>query len=153
MDQTAEALVVDASVAAKWHLRDESDVGHADLLLMRFVTGELTLVAPEQIRSEVPATISVATIVKTPRLSKADGQVAIEQFLALGIQTFRSDELVMTAYALVHQHAIAFYDGLYLALAQQLHIPFITADNKLYQRIKSRSDVIWLGDYAEPQTE
>lgn len=73
MNQTAEALVVDASVTAKWHLRDESDVGN--------------------------------------------------------------------------------YDGLYLALAQQLHIPFITADNKLYQRIKNRSDVIWLGDYVELKTE
>src|SRR5690348_4792560 len=97
MDLTAEALVVDASVAAKWHLRDESDVGNADLLLTRFVTGDLSLVAPEQIRYEVPATISVATVGKTPRLSKADGQAAVERFLALGIQTFRSDELVMKA--------------------------------------------------------
>jgi hypothetical protein len=69
MEKTAEALVVDASVAAKWYLRDETDVEHADLLLTRFTTGELVLVAPEQIRYEIPATISVATLGARPRMT------------------------------------------------------------------------------------
>jgi predicted nucleic acid-binding protein len=69
MEQTAEALVVDASVAAKWYLRDETDVEQADLLLTRFTTGELVLVAPEQIRYEIPATISVATMGTRPRMT------------------------------------------------------------------------------------
>jgi predicted nucleic acid-binding protein len=54
MEKTTEALVVDASVVAKWYLRDETDVEQADLLLTRFTTGELVLVAPEQIRYEIP---------------------------------------------------------------------------------------------------
>lgn len=147
MEQTTEALVVDASVVAKWHLRDESDVDKADLLLARFVAGEVALVAPEQIRYEIPSTISVTTVGKTPRMSIEDGQAAIEKFLALGIQTFSTNALILSAYTLVHQRAIAFYDGLYLALSRQLGIPLITADNRLYQRIKSLPEVIWIGDY------
>jgi predicted nucleic acid-binding protein len=144
MEKTAEALVVDASVAAKWYLRDETDVEQADLLLTRFTTGELILVAPEQVRYEIPATISVATLGARPRMSKDDGRVAIETFLALGVHTFGSDDLILSAFSLVHQHGVAFYDGLYLALAT---IPFITADNRLYQRIAGLPGVIWISDY------
>jgi predicted nucleic acid-binding protein len=144
MEKAAEALVVDASVAAKWYLRDETDVEQADLLLTRFTTGELVLVAPEQIRYEIPATISVATLAARPRMNKDDGRVAIESFLALGVHTFGSDDLILSAFSLVHQHGVAFYDGLYLALAT---IPFITADNRLYQRIAGLPGVIWISDY------
>jgi predicted nucleic acid-binding protein len=147
MEKTAEALVVDASVAAKWYLRDETDVEQADLLLTRFTTGELVLAAPEQIRYEIPATIGVATLGARPRMSKDDGRVAIESFLALGIHTFGSDDLILSAFSLVHQHGVAFYDGLYLALATILEIPFITADNRLYQRIAGLPGVIWISDY------
>jgi predicted nucleic acid-binding protein len=147
MEQTAEALVVDASVAAKWYLRDETDVEQADLLLTRFTTGELVLVAPEQIRYEIPATISVATLGAHPRMSRDDGRVAIASFLALGVHTFGSNDLILAAFSLVHQHAIAFYDGLYLALATILEIPFVTADSRLYQRIAGLPGVIWISDY------
>jgi predicted nucleic acid-binding protein len=147
MEKAAEALVVDASVAAKWYLRDETDVEQADLLLTRFTTGELILVAPEQVRYEIPATISVATLGARPRMSKDDGRVAIETFLALGVHTFGSDDLILSAFSLVHQHGVAFYDGLYLALATIPEIPFITADNRLYQRIAGLPGVIWISDY------
>jgi predicted nucleic acid-binding protein len=147
MEKTTEALVVDASVAAKWYLRDETDVEQADLLLTRFSLGELVLVAPEQIRYEIPATISVATVGTRPRMSRDDGRAAIESFLALGVHTFGTDDLILSAFALVHQHAIAFYDALYLALATILEIPFITADNRLYQRIAGIEGVLWISDY------
>jgi predicted nucleic acid-binding protein len=147
MAKTTEALVVDASVVAKWYLRDETDVAQADLLLSRFTTGELVLVAPEQIRYEIPATISVATLGARPRMTQDDGRVAIETFLALGIPTFGTDDLILSAFSLVHQHRVAFYDALYLALATILEIPFITADNRLYQRIASLAGVIWISDY------
>ena len=149
MEKTTEALVVDASVVAKWYLRDETDVEQADLLLTRFTTGELVLVAPEQIRYEIPSTISVATMGQRPRMSRVDGRVAIEAFLTLGIHTVGSDSLILSAFPLVHQHAIAFYDALYLALAKMLQIPFITADNRLYQRIAGLPGVIWISDYQE----
>jgi predicted nucleic acid-binding protein len=149
MEKTTEALVVDASVVAKWYLRDETDVEQADLLLTRFTTGELVLVAPEHIRYEIPSTISVATMGHRPRMGREDGRVAIETFLTLGIHTVGSDGLILSAFPLVHQHAIAFYDALYLALAKMLQIPFITADNRLYQRIAGLPGVIWISDYQE----
>jgi predicted nucleic acid-binding protein len=36
---------------------------------------------------------------------------------------------------LVHQHGIALYDALYLALSQGLNIPLLNADSRLHQRV------------------
>jgi len=54
----------------------------------------------------------------------------------------------MAAYPLVHQYDCALYDALYLALAQQLALPFVTADRRLYERIRHLSYAVWIGDYS-----
>lgn len=141
------ALVVDASVAAKWHLQDEEYAAEALALLTRYVNGEIELVAPDQIRYEVPSTITVATLGRSPRLTRSVAEAAIAQFLALGLTTVNTDALIQAAFPLVHHHTIAFYDALYLALSHALTIPFITADRKLYQRLTAQPQVIWIGDY------
>jgi predicted nucleic acid-binding protein len=148
MPQAAEAMVVDASVAVKWHLQDEAFVPQADLLLTRFTQGKTNLLAPDYIRYEVPAAITVASRGTTPRIRQAQAQEAIEEFLALELTTVGSNELILAAYHVVHQYEVAFYDGLYLAVAQRLGLPFITADRKLYDRIRQLPPVIWIGDYA-----
>jgi predicted nucleic acid-binding protein len=147
MATVAEALVLDASVAAKWHLKDEEDADRAILLLNQFVAGRVALWAPSHIRYEIPSVITHATSGRAPRLSQAVAQESIAAFLALGIQTVETSDVILDAFLLVHKHGIAFYDSLYLALAQQLDLPFITADRRLYERIRSVPNVVWLGIY------
>ena len=146
-DREREDLVVDASVATKWHLQDEEHVAPSLALLTRFAAGELELWAPEYIRYEVPSAITVATRGRAPRLTAELGQRAIEQFLALGIRTRDSSELILSASPLAHRYGCALYDALYLALAQQLGLPFVTADAKLYRLIRALPEVVWIGDY------
>ncbi|MBI4494623.1 MAG: type II toxin-antitoxin system VapC family toxin [Chloroflexi bacterium] len=148
MADLARAVVVDASVAAKWHLADEEGADRALLLLDRFAFGQTALVAPGQIRYEVPSAITVATLGRAPRLTTTQGKQAVEKFLALRLQTFSDEDLILAAYSLVHQHRCAFYDALYLALAQRLDIPFVTADAKLYRAIGHLPHVLWIGDYS-----
>ena len=149
MDQ---AFVVDASVATKWHLPDEDDVAIANLLLIRFAAGELALVAPNVIRLEVASAIIAATLGQPPRLSVAAGEKAIASFLATALDTRPEKELISTAFTLVQQYGCAFYDAIYLALAQVLDIPFITADRRFYQRLGHLPDVVWLADYPSLPT-
>lgn len=113
------------------------------------MTGAVELLAPSHIRYEVPSAITVATGGSTPRLIKQAGQEAIRDFLALGIPTVDTDALILAAFPLVAQYNIAFYDALYLALSRQRSFPLITADNKLYQRINSLPDVIWVSNYRD----
>jgi predicted nucleic acid-binding protein len=144
MARNADTLVLDASVAVKWHLSDEEYAEEAVELLSRFSEGRVTLLAPDHIRYEVPSAITVATIGSQPRLTRQQGQDAIEESLALGLTTVADDALILDAYSLVHQHGIALYDALYLALAQRSGCALITADRRLYQRIGYLTEVVWI---------
>lgn len=144
----AETFVVDASVAVKWHLTDEENSVEAAVLLARFSENQVELIAPDHIRSEVPNAIAVATLGQTPRLTEEQGREAIEEFLSLGVPTVGGDQLVRDAYPLVHRYGLAFYDALYVALAQQLSASLITADRALYQRTRPLPWIVWIGDYA-----
>jgi predicted nucleic acid-binding protein len=141
------ALVVDASVAAKWHLRDEQHATAALALLTHFTAGQVALFAPEHIRYEVAATLTSATLGNRPRLRRRVAERSIDAFLALGVQTVGTDALIRDAFRLVHQYRVAFYDALYLALARDLDIPLITADRRFYQRVRQLPTMIWIENY------
>ncbi len=79
-----KVLVVDASVATKWHLTDEEYSDVATLIIMDFARGSLDFAAPEHIRFEVPSAITVATLGRKPRITVDQGEEAIAEFLGLG---------------------------------------------------------------------
>jgi predicted nucleic acid-binding protein len=55
------------------------------------------------------------------------------------------------AFELANLHGISAYDASYVALAQQLSLPLITADEKLVSRMSGASpSVLWLGDLHQP---
>ena len=58
-----------------------------------------------------------------------------------------SDELIVSAYPLVYRYRCSFYDALYVALALDLNLPLITADRKLFERVRELPNIIWLADY------
>ena len=147
MTPDVPTLVVDASVAVKWYLPDEDDADKSGALLGQFRQGEIELVAPEQIRYEVASAITVATRGRAPRLTLEQGRRAIEEFLALGLETVRGGRIVRLAYGLAHEYDCAFYDALYLALAQELGVPLITADGRLYRGVRAIPTVLWIGDF------
>lgn len=147
MIRLGDALVVDASIAVKWYLRDEDHAPEALNLLERFTEGALTLLAPAQLRYEIPAAITVATRLAQPRLSLPVARLAIEKFLALDLTTVDDDDLVLAAYDVAHRYGCAFYDALYLALAQRFRIPLVHADGRLQRLVGHLPDVVWIADF------
>jgi predicted nucleic acid-binding protein len=134
----------------KWYLNDEEHQEQAHQLLTRLSSGQAILAAPVQIHYEVPSAILAANRRSKPRLSQEEAEQAISEFLATGITIYHAPDLILTALPLVYQHDIALYDAVYLALAQQLNVPLITADRRLHQRIRQLPAVVWLGDYTPP---
>lgn len=147
MTPAVPRLVVDASVAVKWYLPDEEYTVQARGVFRRYERGEIKLAAPTHIRYEVASAITVATRGRAPRLTLEQGRQAIEEFLALDLETTGDTKIVRLAYGLAHEYGCAFYDALYLALAQEMGVPFITADGRLYRRVRAIPTVLWIGDF------
>lgn len=140
-------FVVDASVATKWHLRDEESSDAADVLLADFREGRISLIVPEQIRHEVAS--AVRTAVRTHRLTAALARTVIANFLAWRIPTVGNDELILLAYDLAVRFGCSLYDGLYLALAETTDCPLVYADRRLRNALGGRfPQSLWLTDYT-----
>ena len=68
-------LVIDASVALKWRLRDEEATDQADALLEDFLAGKLELLTPTLFDYEIANALRVA--VTRQRLSEPDAEAAL----------------------------------------------------------------------------
>ena len=140
------AWVVDASVAAKWYLRDEDHIAPSLTLLHSYEHGVTPLAAPHFIRYEVARSLLRAG--QQARLTEEDARRQVEHFLSL--QNHAQDDpdsRLMAAQTFSVRLRVGFYDALYLALAQELGFRFVTADAELYRR--ARADlpyVTWIGD-------
>ena len=145
-----DAVVVDASVAVKWHLTSETDAQVSGHVLAAYTRGVLGLHAPQHIHYEVPSAITIASRGRQPRLSVDEARTAIDEFLGIRITLHSDDVLVRDAFELAQQHGCAFYDGLYVALAQRMGLPFVTADRKLYELVRLLPGVVWIADWALP---
>jgi predicted nucleic acid-binding protein len=71
-------LVIDASVALKWRLRDEEATSQADALLDDFLAGKLELLTPTLFDYEIANALRVA--VTRQRLSEQDAAAALTDF-------------------------------------------------------------------------
>jgi predicted nucleic acid-binding protein len=140
-------FVVDASVAAKWVLKDEPDTHSAETLLADFRESRIQLIAPEQISYEVPS--AVRNAVRSRRMTVDQARTAIEIFLALNIETVRGPDLILAGYELAVQYGSSLYDGLYLALAEAAACPLVFADARLRNTLGDRfPPALWLTAYA-----
>jgi predicted nucleic acid-binding protein len=69
----------------------------------------------------------------------------------LPLQTVSTADLAETALALAVAHEISAYDAAYVALAQRLSLPLVTADEKLVSHlVGTEMDVRWLGAWPKP---
>jgi predicted nucleic acid-binding protein len=69
----------------------------------------------------------------------------------LKLRSVSTAELVTDALHIGLEHSLTAYDASYVALAQRLRVPLITADERLAQALHGTPyDVHWLGDYSVP---
>jgi predicted nucleic acid-binding protein len=116
-------IVVDASVAAKWALKEEHSVA------ANAVRTEESLIAPSLIAAELGSVFWKAF--RRGALSPADAAMALK----LSLLPFQ--ELIATE--TLHHQALAFaidlkhpvYDCFYLALAERENAPLVTADEAM----------------------
>jgi predicted nucleic acid-binding protein len=146
-----QMVVVDASVAVKWVL-DEEFTQQARHLLRDSV--RLPILAPAHLTSEVTNALyqRVRTTDPTKRISAAEAQEALTQFLRFRIALRAEPELYQQALRFAQTYRLSqIYDSLYIVLAQLTQTKLWTADQRLVHAVATSAPwVRWIGDYPQP---
>lgn len=129
--------VVDASVLVKWFMEEE-DRDRAVGLRELHTSGRSTVFVSELTFLEILNAIRYG-----PKAKEEDGAEALHVLQNLHLQVKPTDfELLRKANAIAWAYKITIYDALYVALAEQLGYPLITADEEMVKKLKGHSIVV-----------
>ncbi len=132
-------MILDASVILKWFL-DESESNIALDIKESHVTGKVTIVVPDIVIYEVGNALRYE-----PEFSPDEVNSCLEELYELNIDIIAPlSDIVNLTTEISYQKDITFYDATYIALAQLLNLQFVTADGKLYNKVKALSFVTLL---------
>ncbi len=133
--------LLDTSVAVKWFVTEEDSERAADFQ-QAHLRDDLQLHAPDILLMEMANALRYSG-----RLSEERILEDLETFSALGVEIISfSIDLLNSAVSLSLEHDLAVYDAYFLALAQAMEIPLITADRKMLSRLTAEDGALDLKD-------
>ena len=138
-----ERLVIDASVAAKWFLKDarESDVDLASDILLACLGDQVELHAPQILPYEVCGILARACgQVKgnPPRLNKTQAIEFAKAFFQIPIQISGAiEDECIAAIEMAVDYAKGSYDMTYIRLAETLNCQWCTADEQVIRVVSN----------------
>jgi len=135
-----EALVLDASVIAKWFY-DEEYTDKALEIRKDFVKGDVDIIVPELVFYEVSNALRYNKDI--PRKDKGE-RIDDLSLIDFKVVNF-SNKIASMAMKIALDTDTTIYDSTYIAVARLNKCPLITADKEYIKRIKSK-DVIFIGD-------
>lgn len=140
-----KAAVIDASVVLKWYLADEEHGQKAIRLLENYISNKLDLLAPSLLEYEVVNGLIIAQ--KRGRVKEEEIVNAIDGFASLEIKIRDISHLYSNILRYCKVYNCSAYYASYLSVAEAEGIPLITADEKLYNKIrKDLKWINWVGD-------
>ena len=125
--------VIDTSVAIKWYIPETHSV-EAKAYIAKGVDRH----APDYLLAEAASVVlkRLRTRDVKLRLSDNEGRMVMAVLKVSPIQLHESRPLIDPAFALAEKIGASLYDGLFLALAIRLGGQLVTADQKLFKKIK-----------------
>ena len=143
-------VVVDASVAVKWLVREE-DTDKALTILRAWHEEEVTPAAPYLLPFEVANALHRKVF--RGQLSVGDSTRMIAQLIGSRLEFHQTAGLHARALELASElQQGAVYDAHYLALAEELHCEVWTADQRFHRAVSDRFEhVRWLGEFVVPE--
>jgi len=131
--------VVDASVLVKWFLhQQEANRDRALALRNLHISGRSTIFIPQLALLEVLNAIRFS-----PKAKEEDSETALEALQDLHLETRPPEfDVLRKANAIAWAYKITIYDALYVALAEQVGYPLITADEAMIKKLTGHSIVV-----------
>lgn len=114
-------IVLDASAALKMILRHEG----SEALAARVIGKDIH--APALIEVEVVS--GLRRLQRQRRVAEDRATIGLEWFLDLGIEKHHGPDLTRRIFAL--RHSLSAYDAAYVAVAELIQAPLLTADGRL----------------------
>jgi predicted nucleic acid-binding protein len=136
-------LVIDASIAAKWSLKDETLVDQAVALLDRYYRREVQLIVPDLFWAECGNILWKA--VRTGRCTRDAADINLAALKNLKLTTVSSEGLIEQAFTIATAFGRSVYDSVYVSLAMEFSGQLLTADEKLANALAAHLPVKWLG--------
>jgi predicted nucleic acid-binding protein len=138
------SVVIDASVFIATVMPDKLSE-QAEHLIRRLDSTSTALHAPTLLRYEMVAV--ARKVVHQKRFSAEKGRSISEELFAYPVTLHFDDGLLLRAYELAEEFAQpSAYDAQYMALAERLACEFWTADERLFNSVRSQFPSIrWLG--------
>src|SRR5512136_2467465 len=135
--------VVDTSIVFKWYRQpgDEEYVPQAVSILEQHLHGDFEIHVPDLLFYELCNILRF----KEPLVSK-DALTILRETFSLALQAHSIDPLFAEeAFRFAREHGITFYDASFVALYHLLQASFITADQKLFAKVRTLP-AIFLGN-------
>lgn len=137
-------VVVDASVSAKWVVEEE----HSDKAAL--LLGYDARHAPDHWRAEA-VNVLWSKVFKGD-LTAADAEERMTVLMRAPVIGMPISGLMPRAFAISVARGVTIYDSLYVALAEKLNIPLITADERLIRLLSDDVSLgkrlVWVGDIS-----
>ena len=132
-------FVLDSSVIIKW-FSEEDETDLALSLREGFLKGDADITVPDLQLYEIANALRF-----NKKLNAADVANAVNSLIGIGINiVVPTKDVISSAVSLAFQFGITFYDAYFIALAKELNYSFVTADEKLFNKIKSLKFAILL---------
>jgi predicted nucleic acid-binding protein len=139
-----KVAVVDASVVVKWVIPED----HSEAAL-RLLTEGVELHAPGHWFTEVTTTLWATSAIKRI-LTREQATARVQWIKELIVDETPVRNLIVSATEIAFDLHLTVYDTLYLALSAQIAAPSVTADRKLYDKVKTDDRyadlVVWVAD-------
>lgn len=135
--------VLDASVIAKFVLRDqEDDLDKTEDLIRQFVERSIVFFVPQYWVYEL------GNVIRQTIKGQEAQQQALSYLLEYGFQERDySAEDYLKILKLSDEHNVAYYDAAYYYLALREDIPLLTADEKFAKRMNDHKRIILLREF------
>ena len=139
-----ESALLDSSVVLKWFRRDEVWRDVALQLRRAYIEGRMLIYVPDLL------TYEIANVLRyKPDLTQGQVQAAVNSLYDMQIGIVEgSREVIKEAIHLAYFYDITVYDAAFVAIAEYLKVPFITADDKLSQKLAKASYVRHISVFA-----
>jgi len=136
-------FVTDASVVLKWFSNTgENDLKKALELREHFSRRKIEIYAPELLIYEIANVLRYKKALHEKLIHKA-----ISSIYDMDILLPVNSQIMTMAVTLARKYGVTVYDSAYLSFAQIAGCHLVTADRKLYQKIKDMPGIIFISEY------